>query len=205
VERQSGQAMSFKMSVSGEIASCGSVEATGGEAIPPQACSIPDVASPVLPQAVLSDLLPHRPPMIVLSDVIAADDPGVSFAVADSSACSPFYEAAMGGVPACAALEYMAQTMAVAVGAERRRRGERPRVGFVLGTRRLDVGIPVFESSQRYVTMAKCAYFDDEFASFDCAIFAGGGDAVAKASLTAYQPPEEMLGAGEVVLKGGRQ
>ena len=80
----------------------------------------------------------------------------------------------------------------------------KPGIGFVLGTRRLDVGIPVFESSQRYATFAKCAYADDEFASFDCAISNAGGETVAKASLTAYRPPRSMIEAGNVELKSGR-
>ena len=205
VERQSSRAMSFKMSVGGEIASCGSVEAAEIGESPQQMAPLPQSDRSGLPQSVLFDLLPHKPPMTMLSDVIAVDEPGAAVAVVDSSACSLFYDEEIGGVPACAALEYMAQTMALAVGAERYRRGEVPKIGFVLGTRRLDVGIPVFESSQRYAATARCAYFDDEFASFDCAIFGPGGEAVAKASLTAYQPPESMLAEGDVVLKGGRQ
>ena len=165
VERLPSRAMSFRMSVADEIASCGSVEAAGTVEDLQRSAPIPRTAGcAALPQSVLFDLLPHRPPMTMLSDVIAVDEPGIAVAVADSSACSLFYDEGMGGVPACAAIEYMAQTMALAVGADGRRRGEAPRVGFVLGTRRMDVGIPSFDSSQRYVTSAKCAYFDDEFA-----------------------------------------
>ena len=100
-----------------------------------------------------------------------------------------FYEDSLNGVPACVALEYMAQTMALAVGAERIRNGDAPKVGFVLGTRKLDVQIPAFESAKRYVTAAKCVYADNEFASFDCSIAESGGRTVAAASLTAFQPP----------------
>ena len=150
----------------------------------------------------LLDLLPHRPPMTMLSQVLSVDVPGEASAVADTSPESIFYDSALGGVPACVALEYMAQAMALAVGAERHRKGTRPRVGFVLGTRRLEVKVAVFESGKRYVVMAKCVYSDDELGSFDCTIAGPDGETVATASLTAYQPPAALLDAGAVMLKG---
>ena len=202
--RRSGREIAFSMSVAGELASCGSIEAAeGGDCL--SRVAPPDkIDGPALPQAVLFDLLPHRPPMTMLSHAIAVDEPGVAVAAADTSACSVFYDKELGGVPACAALEYMAQTTALAFCADSRRRGEQPRVGFILGARRMDVRIPVFESSQRYVASAKCAYSDGGFASFDCAVFGPGGDAVAEASLTVCQPPESMLDSGNIVLGSGR-
>lgn len=149
-----------------------------------------------------ADFLPHRPPMILLSELISVDVPGVASAVADTSPGCIFYDPELKGVPACAAVEYMAQTMALAVGAEHRRRGRPPRVGFVLGTRRLEVKVATFESGKRYVTNAKCVYGDDEFASFDCSITDPDGATVAAALFTAYQPPESLLAQGEVVLEG---
>ena len=149
-----------------------------------------------------ADFLPHRPPMILLAEVVSVDEPRVASAVADTSPGCIFYDPELKGVPACAAVEYMAQTMALAVGAEHRRRGQAPRVGFILGTRRLEVKVATFESGKRYVTNAKCVYGDDEFASFDCSITDPDGATVAAALFTAYQPPESLLAQGEVVLEG---
>ena len=70
-----------------------------------------------------ADFLPHRPPMVLLAELISVDVPGVASAVADTSPGCIFYDPELKGVPACAAVEYMAQTMALAVGAEHRRRG----------------------------------------------------------------------------------
>ena len=148
-----------------------------------------------------ADFLPHRPPMIMLAALISVDVPGMASAVPDTSPSCIFYDSELKGVPACAALEYMAQTMAIAVGVERRRRGETPKVGFVLGTRRLEVKIATFESGKRYVVNAKCVYDDEAFASFDCSITDPDGSTVATALLTAYQPPESILERGEVVLE----
>ena len=149
----------------------------------------------------LEELLPHRPPMVMLAELISVDEPGVASAVPDTSPGCIFYDSELKGVPACAALEYMAQTMALAVGAEHRRRGQSPKVGFVLGTRRMEVKIATFESGKRYVVNAKCVYDDEAFASFDCSITDPNGSTVATALLTAYQPPKSMLEQGEVVLE----
>ena len=148
-----------------------------------------------------ADFLPHRPPMIMLSELISIDVPGEASAVADTSPGCIFYDPELKGVPACAALEYMAQTMALAVGAEHRRRGQTPKVGFVLGTRRMEVKVATFESGKRYVANAKCVYDDAEFASFDCSVMDPDGATVAAALFTAYQPPESVLAQGEVVLE----
>ena len=129
--------------------------------------------------------------------MLAVDVPGEAAAVADTSPDSIFYDPDLGGVPACVALEYMAQTMALAVGAEHRRKGASPKVGFVLGTRRLDVKVASFEGAKRYVARARCTYADDEFASFDCSVEDPDGMVVAAASLTAFQPsgdPVEFAG-----------
>ena len=148
-----------------------------------------------------ADFLPHRSPMILLAELISVDVPGVASAVADTSPSCIFYDPELKGVPACAALEYMAQTMALAVGAEHWRRGEAPKVGFVLGTRRMEVKVATFESGKRYVANAKCVYDDEEFASFDCSIVDPDGATVAAALFTAYQPPESVLAQEEVTLE----
>lgn len=137
----------------------------------------------------LLDLLIHRPPMVMLADVISVDGNGSAKAVADVSEESIFYDKELGGVPACAAIEYMAQTVALVVGENRRSKGESPKVGFLLGTRKMDVSIPAFKCDVRYEIEAKCVYVDDEFGSFDCTIVNPSGEAVATASLTAFQPP----------------
>ena len=105
---------------------------------------------------------------------------------------APFYEQALGGVPACVALEYMAQTMALLVGLRDRRRGQKPRIGFVLGSRKLETRIPCFRDGERYRISATCTYEDESFGSFDCVIADRGGREVAKATMTAFQPEGEI-------------
>ncbi|MBR2839346.1 MAG: 3-hydroxylacyl-ACP dehydratase [Kiritimatiellae bacterium] len=141
----------------------------------------------------LAELLPHKAPMILLSgyEEPTADD-SVS-AYVDVSERSPFFEATLGGVPGCVALEYMAQAMALLVGLDRRRRGLPPAVGFVLGSRRMEVPAPFFRDGARYRVKAVCAYRDDDgFGSFDCEVLDEAGGVAARGTITAFQPDGEI-------------
>ena len=130
--------------------------------------------------------------MTLLSGCMQGDDEAEADAWVDVSPASPFYDASIGGVPGCVALEYMAQTMAVVVGLARRRSGEPPKVGFVLGSRRMSIAISVFRSGERYCVHAKCDYQDESFGSFDCKVEDSSGATVASARLTAFQPSGEL-------------
>ena len=136
-------------------------------------------------------LLPHRRPVVLLAEALPETAPGIAEARLDVSEKCEFFDHALGGVPSCAALEYMAQTMALAVGRERRRKGDDPAIGFVLGTRKMDIATDGFLRKKRYLARAECTYTDGEFASFDCCIRDLEGDAVvATATLTAFQPDD---------------
>lgn len=130
--------------------------------------------------------------MILLSgyDEPTAEDSVTAFV--NVGKASPFFEPGLGGVPACVALEYMAQTMALLVGLTRRRKGLKPQLGFVLGSRKLETQVPCFQEGRRYRVTAKCTYEDESFGSFDCEIEDDGGAIVAKGTLTAFQPEGEV-------------
>ena len=140
----------------------------------------------------LGELLPHRPPMVLLDGFKEPSGSGEVEAHVDVTAASPFYEAELGGVPACVALEYMAQTMALCVGLYRRDKGLDPKIGFVLGSRRLETRIPAFRDGERYRVRATCTYQDEEFGSFDCDIRDSADAVVASGWLTAFQPMGEF-------------
>lgn len=140
----------------------------------------------------LASLLPQAAPMILLTGLgpdTAEDSAEAEVAITPDS---PFFDVSQDGVPACVALEYMAQTMALVVGRARRRRGLPPKVGFVLGSRRLETFVPRFRNGLRYRVRATCTYEDESFGSFDCAVTGPEGAYVARATLTAFQPDGEM-------------
>ena len=130
--------------------------------------------------------------MILLSGYAepAGEDSVVAFV--DVGKASPFYEQTLGGVPSCVTLEYMAQTMALLVGLRDRRRGQKPRIGFVLGSRKLETRLPFFRDGERYRISTTCTYEDESFGSFDCTISDSRGKTVATATMTAFQPEGEI-------------
>ncbi len=139
----------------------------------------------------LERLLPQKSPMILLSGYDeSGDDVMRVTAYVDIEASSPFCEAE--GVPACVALEYMAQAMALVVGRLRAARGLSAQIGFVLGSRKFETFIPFFARGQRYMVTASCTYEDESFGSFDCTVSSSSGVLAARATMTAYQPSGDM-------------
>lgn len=140
----------------------------------------------------LESLLPQADPMILLSGYEESAPPGEARTWVDVSPSSPFFVAEHDGVPGCVALEYMAQTMALCAGFMRRSRALPPKLGFVLGSRKLEILIPFFKNGERYRVRAECTYQDESFGSFDCSIRDRSGALVATAQMTAFQPEGDM-------------
>ncbi len=140
----------------------------------------------------LAELLPQADPMILLTDYVPPVEEGSVEAFVTIGVDSPFYEPALGGVPSCVTLEYMAQTMALCTGLYRKSRGLPPQVGFLLGSRRLTVSVPRFTCGETYRVQAVCTYSDESFGSFDCEVTDAEGRVAAKGTLTAFQPEGEV-------------
>ena len=135
-------------------------------------------------------LLPQAKPMILLSGYEPPSGESTVDAWVDVAPNSPFCEGGLGGVPGCVALEYMAQTMALCVGLSRRSQALPPKMGFVLGSRKLEVRVPCFKIGERYGVRAVCTYQDESFGSFDCTVRDRSGEIVASAQMTAFQPED---------------
>lgn len=141
--------------------------------------------------------LPHEAPMVLLSGCVPAGAGEPVEAWVEVGEKSPFFDAELGGVPGCVALEYMAQAAALWVGRMRAANGMAPAVGFVLGTRRMEISVPAFVPGVRYAVRADCSYRDEAFAAFDCEVLGEGGRWAAAAQITAFQPkgvaaPEDL-------------
>ena len=136
------------------------------------------------PSFSLADLLPHRPPMILLDEIVELD-------VAQRAMTTGF-RAREGWTGNWVAIEYMAQTAAALAGAfDRLEDAARPaRPGFLLGTRHLSLKLPRFEAGARYRVMAQCVFEDANAASFACEITDDQGAVVATATLNAFRPDD---------------
>lgn len=157
------------------------------------------VATPSAPA--LTELVPHRPPMLLLDRLLAWDDEKVRCEVRIDAA-SPFFERATspvttsapssaaeaGLVPAVVGIEYMAQTVAVFAGLRARASGAAPRIGFLLGCRELLLFAEGFSAGDVLVVEARHVWGESEVGSFACQV-TRQDDVLVSGTLTVYQGP----------------
>ena len=146
-------------------------------------------AHPVYPPIV--ELVPHRPPMLLLDRVLSYDGECV-ICEAVLGPGSPFVDG--DEVPAVVGIEYMAQTIAAGAGLSARDKGEAStRMGFLLGCRNLAIAVDSFQVGDRLTIEARRTWGENELGSFACKV-QRGGDVVVEGALTVYQGPlpEEM-------------
>lgn len=89
-------------------------------------------------------------------------------------------------VPAIVSLEYMAQCAAAYSGMQKRELGSTPQVGYLLGTRKIELKVDRLECGDELEVRARHRWGDSGLASFDCRVIAQGRD-VAIATLSVYE------------------
>lgn len=132
----------------------------------------------------LQDLMPHRPPMLLLDELVSSD--------AESAICAVTVRAdsifAEGGrVPAWVALEYCAQCVAVFAGLRARANGDAPRLGLLVAARELTLETDWFDKGDVLQVCARLVFGESRVGRFECEV-RRAGIAVATASLSVYQP-----------------
>ncbi|MGN0851811.1 MAG: hypothetical protein ACI4Q3_00370 [Kiritimatiellia bacterium] len=140
----------------------------------------------------LTDLLPHRPPMILIDGVRRFDAAAKTLTAYVTIDERQLFFVAGEGVPNWVAIEYMAQTAAALTGYwDKSRAPDRlARPGLLLGTRKLELKLERFEQGRTYEITAVNAFSDADAAAFECTIAAADGTVVATAVLNAYRPPD---------------
>jgi predicted hotdog family 3-hydroxylacyl-ACP dehydratase len=124
----------------------------------------------------LSELVPHAAPMSLLERVLEHD--------ASRTVCSLRTEdsrvlaEASGNVPSWVGLEYMAQCAAVHGGLASKVRGEAPRPGLLLGSRRLQLHTPHFGADRRLRVIVRHHRGELGLVTFDGWVESEGGDEV---------------------------
>lgn len=132
----------------------------------------------------IEQLLPHRPPMLLLDEVIAFDAESVECAV-EIRESSTFFEP--GGVPAWVALEYCAQAIAAYAGLKARASGGQPKIGLLVAARELTLQTEVFRAGDKLRIRARREFGEERVGRFACEVLRDGV-AVAHASLSVYLP-----------------
>lgn len=140
-----------------------------------------------------SELLPHRAGMLLMDEAIEGDENTLigRATVRDDNLFSDH-----GVVGSWVLIEYMAQTMAMWTSWNARQKGLPPPVGFLLGTRRLDLltdhvavgSVLTCKASRIFVSV------EDGVAQFQCEAYCNG-QLLAKAAINAFEPknPEQFL------------
>jgi predicted hotdog family 3-hydroxylacyl-ACP dehydratase len=136
----------------------------------------------------IEDLLPHASPMLLLDEALTCDGEGAGAAV---TIRPDHLFARAEGVPAHVGIEFMAQTCGVWAGGAAKLEGGAVRLGFLLGTRRYKAARPFFHFGERLEITARLVFRDQGMGVFDCRISGAGGEVLAEAQLSVYQPDEE--------------
>jgi predicted hotdog family 3-hydroxylacyl-ACP dehydratase len=140
----------------------------------------------------IDQLLPHEPPMRLIDEVVSydAENAGIVCRALPTSTCVFVRH---GKIAAVLALEYMAQTVAAFVTlrriCEQGLGGQqiKPRVGFIIAARKLQLRIAHFELNRALLTSARLNWNDERTASFDCHTKVEGA-VVASVQLLVYEP-----------------
>lgn len=150
------------------------------------------MAQPGMAMPSVEALLPHAAPMILIDRVSAISDEALEAEV-EIHPGSLFNSGA--GVGAWVGIEYMAQAVAAWAGYHARQRGERAKIGFLLGSRRYTCAVPEFANGMRLnVTVKLLLQAENGLGSFECAITdAATQEPLAQATVSVFQPHDATL------------
>ncbi len=113
------------------------------------------------------ELVPQRPPMLLLDEVVAWD--GATLRCA-ATVGADWLLLVDDSLPASALLEVMAQTVAALHGLQGRERGEPVRVGLLLGCRALALHVPRLPVGERVLASARQSFGMDAVTEFHCTV-----------------------------------
>nr|WP_295777200.1 hotdog family protein [Rhodoferax sp.] len=131
------------------------------------------------------DIVPHAGKMCLLDSAIVGDAESLDCQVTIKEEDLFFAD---GGVDAWVGIEYMAQAVAAWAGWRARLRGDTPKIGFLLGSRRYECSRPRFALGDNLqVGVQRRFRADNGIGQFDCRI-AIAGKTVAHATLTVFEP-----------------
>jgi predicted hotdog family 3-hydroxylacyl-ACP dehydratase len=135
----------------------------------------------------VGELLLQRHEMLLIDRVLAAGATWVEASVR-LPAGHPLLDAR--GLPAWVGIELMAQAVSAFSALELRARGEPPRIGLLLGTRRFEARVPFFPLDIPLRVRAALALRDDTgLGVFDCSIDAAGA-MLAEAQIKGQMPAD---------------
>ena len=119
------------------------------------------------------ELVPHDPPMIVLDEIVSWQSPKVICRAQLRSDCMFLRGESM---PGYAVIEYLAQAIGCAaslLARESKLQSDRPKVGFVLGSRELEIHREHFLVGEVLDIHAEHVFGDQQLGSFKTSAYVG--------------------------------
>lgn len=107
----------------------------------------------------LSELVPHKPPLLLIHEVLAVTEQSISVLI-DLSIPSVFHEDD-GLVASYVGIEYISQAAAALVGYHRVRQGLDVKIGFLLGTRLYNSVSNQFDFDEKLIVQVTEEWVDD--------------------------------------------
>jgi len=134
----------------------------------------------------LLDLVPHRPPMLLLQGILAVTEEGcISQALVDPCA---WYAQEDGSMPGWFGIELMAQTSAAYSWSRKQELGLPPGIGYLLGTQCYQSRLAAFPAGAVLEVEAQLCFLDESgLSAFTCEI-RHLGQRVAHATLKTFEP-----------------
>lgn len=145
----------------------------------------------------LAKILPHKPPMILLDDILEVDIENAKLSSMFKVYPEKIFFEENKGINSLTGIEFMAQT--IGAYAYFKNNCAEPKPGLLLGTRLYNNKIPYFKEGEEYKVTVHEIFTDNQIAVFDCLIYDKNRDEIASATVNTYQGNniEELLESGE--------
>lgn len=120
-----------------------------------------------VPLGPVSDYLPHRPPMLLIDQIVEATGDRVVCRTTIHPDC---VFAIDGRVHPSAMIEFVAQACAILVGVRSARDGDPPRLGVILGCREITFAVDSFAVGDELTIVATKVFGEHHLAAFTCTV-----------------------------------
>lgn len=118
-----------------------------------------------------ADYLPHRPPMLLIDDVVEWSD---QHAVCRATIRPDCVFAIDGAVHPAAMIEFVAQVCAIFVGVRAARSGDAPQIGFIMACREIAFDVDRFDVGDELTITATKTFGENKLAAFTGTVVRGG-------------------------------
>lgn len=114
-----------------------------------------------------AQFIPHQKPMVFIDHLLEAND---EFAVAELQITSELMFCEASGLPTWTSIELMAQTISAYAGHKGQGKGLPPKIGFLLGTRKMQLPCAYFALGSTVRIRVEQSYLHEGLGQFSCQI-----------------------------------